>query len=90
MIAPYINLAPYIAADAVAEKPPPIYDEICLLWEDFAAISISHCNRECNSVARELARQAMLDKISQVWIDDPPPSSIRHLLVNDVTIFSIQ
>ena len=22
-----------------------IYDECCLLWEDFAAISISHCNR---------------------------------------------
>jgi hypothetical protein len=51
-----------------------IYDEICLLWKDFAAISISHCNRKSNSVAHELARHVMVDKNSHVWIDDP-----RHL-----------
>ena len=37
-----------------------IYDECCLLWEDFAAISISRCNRESNSVAHELARQVLV------------------------------
>jgi len=43
-----------------------IYDECCPLWADFAAISVSHCNRESNSVAHELARQAMLEKSSCV------------------------
>ena len=66
-----------------------IYDECCLLWEDFAAISISRCNRESNSVAHELARQAMVEESSFIWMDDPP-ASIRQLLVNDVTIFSNQ
>ena len=42
-----------------------------------------------NSVAHELARQAMVEESSCVWIDDPP-ASIRQLLVNDVTIFSNQ
>jgi ribonuclease HI len=66
-----------------------IYDEIVLLWKEFSEISISHCNRLCNSVAHELARQALLQKSSQVWIDDPPPS-ILQFLVNDVTIFMNQ
>ena len=39
-----------------------IYDECSQLWEDFDAISISHCNRESNVVAHELARQAMLEE----------------------------
>ena len=74
-----------------ASQPPrqllsPIYVECCQLWMDFAAISISHCNRECNSVVDdELARQALVKKNSFVWVDDPP-NSILQLLVNDVTI----
>ena len=56
---------------------------------DFAAISISHCNRDCNLVAHELARQALLDKSSFVWVDDPP-NSILQLLVDDVAILSNQ
>jgi len=48
-----------------------IYEDCNQLWKDFAAISITHCNRESNSVAHELARQAMLEKSSCVWIDDP-------------------
>jgi hypothetical protein len=48
-----------------------VYDE-CAHWKEFAAISISHCNRLCNSVAPELARQALLEKSSQVWVDDAP------------------
>ena len=59
-----------------------IYEECCQYWEEFAAISISHCNRECNSVSHELARLALVEKSSFVWIDDPP-SSILQLLVND-------
>ena len=55
-----------------ATAAAPIYDECCQLWMDFAAISISHCNRECNLVADELARQALVEKNSFVWVDDPP------------------
>ena len=62
-----------------------IYDEIVDLWKEFRDISISHCNRSCNAVAHELARQAVLQKSSFVWIEEPPPS-ILHLLVNDVTV----
>ncbi|CAD6249334.1 unnamed protein product [Miscanthus lutarioriparius] len=55
-----------------ATAAAPIYDECCQHWMDFAAISISHCNRECNLVAHELARRALLAKTSFVWVDDPP------------------
>ena len=42
---------------------------------------------ECNAVAHELARQALVGKDSSVWIDEPP-ASIRQRLINDVTILS--
>jgi hypothetical protein len=73
------------------------YDEIVQLWQEFGKISISHCNRSCNSVAHELAKQALVQKSSQVWVDDLPssilddlPSSILHLLVNDVATYMNQ
>ena len=76
-----------------------IFEECNHLWEEFVEISISHCHREGNQVAHELARKARLEgnsfflrKIegnSCVWIDDPP-ASVRQLLVNDVTILSDQ
>lgn len=64
-----------------------IYDECSQYWKDFLSISISHCIRDSNVVAHELARQALIGKNSFVWIDDPP-AFIPQLLVNDVTIFS--
>jgi hypothetical protein len=64
-----------------------IYDECYQYWEDFHSISISHCSRDCNVVAHELARQTLIGKISLVWIDEPP-TFVRRLLVNDVTILS--
>ena len=39
-----------------------IYDERYQYLKDFHFISISHCIRECNSVAHELARQALVGK----------------------------
>ncbi|XP_066392735.1 uncharacterized protein [Miscanthus floridulus] len=59
-----------------------IYKECCQYWEEFAAISISHCNRECIPISHELAGLALVEKSFFVWIDDPP-SSILKLLVND-------
>ena len=63
-----------------------IYDECVKYWKEFTAISISHCNRDCNSVAHELAMRALLGKSSHIRIDDPP-SFILQVLVNDVTVF---
>ena len=74
------SLFDFSATAAVA-----IFDEIAVLWKEFREISISHCNREVNIVAHELARQAFVQHNSQVWIDDPP-SFIFHHLVNDVSI----
>ena len=61
------SLFDFSATAAVA-----IFDEIAVLWKGFREISISHCNREVNIVAHELARQAFVQDNSQVWIDDPP------------------
>jgi len=68
-----------------ATASAPIFDECSQIWKEFVAISISHCNRESNSVAHELARLAMVLKDSVIWAEEPPPS-ILQLLVNDVTI----
>jgi hypothetical protein len=62
-----------------------IYDECVIYWRKFVSISISHCNRNCNTVIHELARQALREKNSHIWIDEPPVS-ILQLLVNDVSI----
>jgi len=40
----------------------PIYDDCFLLWQDFEAISIEHCDREANMVAHEIARVALFLK----------------------------
>jgi len=66
-----------------------IFYECCMLWQDFASISIDHCNREANSVAYELAKVAMRSKLSCNWVDEPP-SFILGALVNDVTIIQDQ
>ena len=68
-----------------ATASAPILDECSQIWKEFVAISISHCNRESNSVAHELARLAIVLKDSVIWAEEPPPS-ILQLLVNDVTI----
>lgn len=45
-----------------AKAAGTIYDECYMYWMDFHSISISHCIRECNVVAHELARQALVGK----------------------------
>jgi len=74
---------------AMAAAAVYVYDECAIYWKEFVAISISHCNQSCNSVAHELGRQALLEKSSQIWVDDPPVS-ILQLLVNDVSILMNQ
>ena len=64
----------------------PIYEECVQGWQDFGSISIDHVHREANTVAHEIAREAMASKLSCNWVDEPP-SFILEGLVNDVTIF---
>ena len=49
--------------------------------------TIEHCDREANQVAHELARQALEEKVSCIWVDSQP-IFITALLANDVTILS--
>jgi hypothetical protein len=64
----------------------PIYEECVQGWQDFGSISIDHVHREANTVAHEIAREAMASKLSCNWVDEPP-SFILEALVNDVTLF---
>jgi hypothetical protein len=48
------------------------------------SVSFSHCPREANVVADELARYSFLNKLSCNWVDDPP-SFILNSIVNDAT-----
>ena len=73
----------------LATTSAAIFEECNHLWEEFTTISITHCHRESNQVAHELARQARLERNSCIWIDDPP-ASVRQLLINDITILSDQ
>ena len=50
----------------------PIYDDCFLLWQDFEAISIEHCDQEANMVAHEIARVALSLKDNCIWGDEPP------------------
>lgn len=62
--------------------------EVCYdLWKDNPLSNIEHCNREANQVAHELARQALDDRNSCIWVDSQP-SFITALLANDVTLLS--
>ena len=48
-----------------------IYDDCIILWSGFDSISIEHCNREANRVARKLARKARSSKSSCTWVEEP-------------------
>ena len=64
----------------------PIYEECVQGWQDFVSISIDHVHREANTLAHEIAREAMVSKSSCNWVDEPP-SIILEALVNDVSLF---
>jgi ribonuclease HI len=49
------------------------------------SVSFSHCPREANEVADELASFSFLNKLSCNWVDEPP-SFILNSIVNDATI----
>ena len=69
-----------------ATASAPIYEECVQVWQDFASISIDRVHREANTVAHDIAREAMVSKSSCSWVDEPS-SIILEALVNDVTLF---
>jgi hypothetical protein len=63
-----------------------IFDECYHLATEFPIVVFEHSHREANSMAHELARLAKCSP-ECVWRDGPP-TSIRSLLLADVTIIS--
>jgi ribonuclease HI len=49
-------------------------------------VSFSHCPRDANEVAHELARFSFANDLSCNWVDEPP-SFLLDKLINDVTEF---
>ena len=70
-----------------ASASAPILEVCYDLWRDLPLAIIKHCDREANQVAHELARQALEEKFSCIWVDSQP-TFITALLANDVTILS--
>jgi hypothetical protein len=52
---------------------------------DFASVEYSHCPREANEVAHELAQNSFRDNTSMFW-DSVIPDFISHSIVNDLSI----
>jgi ribonuclease HI len=64
-----------------------IYEECAFLARGFAKVTFSHCPRESNIVAHNLAAKAQGYQ-SVVWIDEPPDFVIAEL-ANDVSLFTM-
>jgi ribonuclease HI len=64
-----------------------IYEECAFLARGFAKVIFSHCLRESNTVAHNLAANVQGYQ-SVVWIDDPPDFVIAEL-ANDVSLFTM-
>jgi hypothetical protein len=61
-----------------------IYEECSFLCRNFTKTQFSHCPREANMAAHELARHAWgIESI--VWLDDPP-DFILSVLAEDASI----
>ena len=55
-----------------ASASAPILEVCYDLWRDLPLATIEHCDREANQVAHELARQALEEKVSCIWVDSQP------------------
>ena len=61
-------------AGFTASVAAPILEVCYDLWRDLPLATIEHCDREANQVAHELARQALEEKVSCIWVDSQPTS----------------
>jgi ribonuclease HI len=48
-------------------------------------VEFTHCSRDVNMVAHEIARSCLISKISCNWVDEPP-SFILERIVNDLIV----
>ena len=62
-----------------------VYADIISIAGLIGNVSFSHCKREVNEVAHELARVCFTNKTSCNW-DDEPPRFLLDKLLNDVTM----
>jgi ribonuclease HI len=62
-----------------------IYANCVDLVTTIGSVSFSHCPREANHVAHEIASFCFSNRLSSSW-DDDPPSFIIDKIVNDVTV----
>ena len=69
-------------------EPAAIFADCVDLIVSIGKVIFTHCPREANGVAHELARQCFVSKISCNWIDEPP-SFILDKFLNDVTIVDV-
>jgi ribonuclease HI len=62
-----------------------IYSDILAQAANIGTVEFSHCRRDTNTVAHDLARDSFISRSCCNWIDDPP-SFILLALLNDVTV----
>jgi ribonuclease HI len=65
--------------------PAAIYADCIDISSIIGSVSFSHCPREANQVAHEIAKFSFLNKLSCNW-DDEPPSFILDRIVHDVIV----
>jgi hypothetical protein len=61
-------------------EPAAIFADCVDLASLIDGIKFSHCPREVNRVAHELARECFRSKISCTWDDDPPSFLLSRLI----------
>jgi ribonuclease HI len=71
--------------DRIWNESTAIYADILSTAGMIGKVTFSHCGRESNIVAHELASHSFNSASSCNWVDEPP-SFIRQSLLNDVTI----
>jgi ribonuclease HI len=62
-----------------------VYADILNQASMIGNVEFTHCGRDINSVAHEIARECSVSQISCNWVDEPP-SFLLQTLLDDVTI----
>jgi ribonuclease HI len=62
-----------------------VYADILNQASMIGNVEFTHCGRDINSVAHEIARECSLSQIFCNWVDEPP-SFLLLTLLDDVTI----
>jgi hypothetical protein len=61
-----------------------VYADILNQASMIGNVEFTHCGRDINSVAHEIARECFLSQISCNWVEEPPSFPLQTLL-DDVT-----